>query len=122
MSVFNYQYFFRLFMKYLNVWFGAISGQTHDNQVRTSNIQLMENKFVLYGLAYGCPYIERRANCPLNEIDSLSFARKVDWIDGLSEAKKRSILEIHLQCSQIRENKVRTDELDDQWWIIDLMS
>lgn len=74
----------------------------------------MENKFILYGLAYGCPYSERKVNCPFDEVDHLPFRRKIDWIDGLSDVKKRSILEIHLQCSQIRENKVRSNELDDR--------
>lgn len=59
----------------------------------------------LYGLSYECPYAIRKNNCPLKDIDSLSFQEKVDWIDGLSEERKRSIWEQHIVCSQIRNSR-----------------
>jgi len=56
----------------------------------------------LYGLSFECPYKMRKNNCPLKGIDSLAFREKVDWLDNLSEERKRSIWEQHIICSQIR--------------------
>lgn len=60
---------------------------------------------MIYGLAYECPFLRRKDNCPFIEIDSFSFKGKVGWIDGLSEEKKSIIWELHLICSHFRENK-----------------
>lgn len=59
----------------------------------------------IYGLSYECPYQMRKNDCPLKGIDSLLFQEKVDWIDDLSEERKRSIWEQHLVCSQIRNSQ-----------------
>ena len=59
----------------------------------------------LYGLSFECPYRMRKDNCPLKGIDSLAFREKVDWIDNLSEVRKRSIWEQHRTCSQIRNSR-----------------
>ena len=67
----------------------------------------------LYGLAYECPYIERKDNCLFKELDQLSFKEKVDWIDGLSQEKKSIIRELHLICSRLRENKGNSFAKDD---------
>ena len=50
-------------------------------------------------------YIKRKSNCTLKKIDSLSFQEKVDWIDDLSEERKRSIWKQHIVCSQIRNSE-----------------
>lgn len=66
------------------------------------------SKFIvinLYGLSYECPYKIRKVNCPLKEIDTLTFRKKVDWLDSLSEERKRSIWEQHTACSQKRNNE-----------------
>lgn len=67
----------------------------------------------LYGLAYGCPYIERKDNCPLKVIDQLSFQEKVEWIDRQSEARKKSIYESHLVCHEREENNGSTIHTDE---------
>jgi hypothetical protein len=59
----------------------------------------------IYGLSYECPYVIRKVSCPLKKIDSLSFQKKVDWVDELSEERKRSIWEQHILCSQIRNSE-----------------
>lgn len=51
----------------------------------------MNKEDFLYGLAYTCPFTERKDNCSFEEINQLSFKRKVDWLDNLSEERKRSI-------------------------------
>lgn len=56
----------------------------------------------LYGLAYDCPHLERQADCPLKQIEHLSFLEKVKWIDHLSEKEKKTILEHHQECSKNR--------------------
>jgi len=63
-----------------------------------------DTEIFLYGLSYECPYIRRKDNCPLKDINSLPFKEKVDWIDCLSEDKQRSILEQHSVCIYDREN------------------
>jgi len=57
----------------------------------------------LYGIAYGCPCIQRKDNCPLKEVEYLSFSEKVIWINGLSNEKIKTILEHHKACSKNRE-------------------
>ena len=63
-----------------------------------------DTEIFLYGLSYECPYLRRKNNCPLIGVDYLPFKEKVDWIDGLSEEKKRSIWDQHLDCLKNREN------------------
>lgn len=55
----------------------------------------------LYGLAYNCPYLQRKSDCPLKEIDHLPFKAKLDWIDKLCLDKKRAILAHHQGCPKI---------------------
>jgi hypothetical protein len=62
----------------------------------------MNEEHTLYGLAYSCPYFQRKTDCPFNEIDHLSFPEKIEWIDNLSQDKKKAILEHHQTCSQKR--------------------
>lgn len=59
----------------------------------------------IYGLSYECPYVFRKFSCPLKYIDSLSFQEKVNWIDELSEERKRSIWEQYMVCSKIRNSE-----------------
>lgn len=60
----------------------------------------MDNEGDIYGIAYLCPKLLRNDQCPLNEVDNLSFKEKVIWIEGLSEQKKESILKHHFVCSK----------------------
>lgn len=53
----------------------------------------------LYGLAYSCSLLERQPDCPLKQVEHLSFSEKVKWIDNLSEEEKKTILEHHKSCS-----------------------
>ena len=59
----------------------------------------MKEEHNLYGLAYNCPTIRRKSDCPLKEIDHLSFKEKVKWVEGLSKEEKEAILEHHKVCS-----------------------
>jgi hypothetical protein len=45
----------------------------------------------IYCIAYGCPKNNRDNDCPLLEIEHLSFKEKLDWIDELDEEKKEAI-------------------------------
>ena len=53
---------------------------------------------ILCGLAYNCPYLQRKDDCPFNEVDHLSFKEKIEWIENLSQDKKWAILEHHQVC------------------------
>jgi len=67
--------------------------------------RFISSEINLYGLAYDCLHRIRKNNCPLKSIDSLSFQEKVNWIDELSEERKRSIWEQHMVCSKIRNRE-----------------
>jgi hypothetical protein len=56
----------------------------------------------LYGLAYDCPHLERKVDCPIKEGEHLSFKEKVKWIDHLSEKEKETMLERHKVCTKNR--------------------
>ena len=62
---------------------------------------MIENKD-LYGLAYNCPTLQRRDDCPLKEFDYLTFNDKVRWIEGLSKEEIKTILEHHQVCIRNR--------------------
>jgi len=61
----------------------------------------------LYCLAYGCTKNNRDIDCPLLEIEHLSFKEKMDWIDELDEESKEFILKHHYFCGE-NENAIRT--------------
>ncbi len=58
----------------------------------------------IYGIAFGCPVDERCKSCPFLPMNQLAFKDKVEWIDNLSEDRKRQIFEQHLNCSKKRVN------------------
>jgi hypothetical protein len=59
----------------------------------------MKNVSELCGLAYGCPALSRKKDCPFNEAETLSFQDKVKWIKGLSKQMKKEILDHHKACT-----------------------
>ena len=69
---------------------------------RHQSIPLMTLENNLYGLAYGCPCIEREKECPLKDIDDLCFKEKLKWIERLSNEEKTTILKYHQACSKTR--------------------
>lgn len=56
----------------------------------------------LYGLAFGCPYLDRQDDCPLKDIEQLSFKKKVNWINGLSQERKQKMIKRHMNCLKNR--------------------
>ena len=61
----------------------------------------MITKSDIYGIAFGCPKANNRDNdCPLLEIDHLSYKEKIAWIDALKEEKKEFILRHHSYCTK----------------------
>jgi len=61
---------------------------------------LKENN--IYGIAYNCPVLERLDNCPLKQVEHLSFKEKVEWIKCLTKKEKQIILAHHKKCSKNR--------------------
>jgi hypothetical protein len=57
----------------------------------------------IYGIAYGCPKGKRDKDCPLLEVDHLSFKEKVEFVAELSEEKKEIILSHHIFCTKKEE-------------------
>lgn len=57
----------------------------------------------LYGIGFGCPFMQRCVNCPINEIDNLPFKEKVKWIDDLKAQQRINIQQHHQACSAKRE-------------------
>lgn len=60
----------------------------------------MENN--LYGLTYGCPYLQRNEDCPFREVDNLLFKGKVIWIERKSTKESKTIFEHNKSCSKNR--------------------
>lgn len=56
-------------------------------------------KIYLYSIAYGCPKKERSVDCPLSEIDHLSFQDKITWINQLKDDRIEAIFDHHQLCS-----------------------
>lgn len=57
-------------------------------------------EYHLYGIAYGCPRMVRKKDCPLLEIEHLSFKEKVNWINKLNEKKGNAILMYRTNCTE----------------------
>lgn len=61
----------------------------------------MITKSEIFGIAYGCPKAENRdTDCPLLEIDHLTFKEKIEWINALNKEKKEFILRHHSYCTK----------------------
>jgi hypothetical protein len=56
----------------------------------------------LYGLAFDCPYLDRKDNCPMLEVEHLTFGEKYLWIKNLSQDEKQKLIEKHKSCSKNR--------------------
>jgi hypothetical protein len=59
-------------------------------------------KNILYGLAFDCPYQTRKDGCPFIESDLFSFKERVSWINSLSTNRRKEIAEYHAECSKNR--------------------
>jgi hypothetical protein len=70
----------------------------------------MKEKSDIYGITYGCPKMNRNNNCPLLEIEHLTFKEKVDWINNLDYEKKESILSHHSFCTKTEVPKGLNEE------------
>lgn len=57
-------------------------------------------KMYVYCIAYECPKLNRNNDCPLLEIDHLSFYDKIIWIDQLKDDRIAAILKHHQLCTQ----------------------
>lgn len=62
----------------------------------------MEEDIKLYGLAFDCPYLDRKDDCPMQEVEHLNFGEKYLWIKNLSQDEKQRMLEKHKNCSKNR--------------------
>jgi len=58
------------------------------------------NYEIIYGLAFDCPYFDRQDDCPLKEMEQISFKEKVNWINSLSQERKQKLIEKHKNCSK----------------------
>ncbi len=65
----------------------------------------MEESTYIYCLAYGCPKNNRDSDCPLLEIEHLSFKEKLDWIKELDEESQEFILRHHSFCTSRKITK-----------------
>ncbi len=51
-----------------------------------------------YGNLYVCPAGKRNPDCPILEIQNLTFAERVEWFDDLSDEEKSVLEEHHKNC------------------------
>jgi len=67
----------------------------------------MITKTVIYSIAYGCSKENRDDDCPLLEIEHLSFREKLDCIDEVDEESEEFILRHHSFCTKRKITKQR---------------
>ncbi len=60
----------------------------------------MTENYDLYGLAYGCPKLKRKENCPFKGMDGLPFKKKINFIRAFTEEENALILAHHKECSK----------------------
>ena len=63
----------------------------------------LDTKADIFGIAYGCPKVIRDNDCPLLEIDQLSFKEKLNWIRKLDDVKKEAIIRHHSICTDTND-------------------
>jgi hypothetical protein len=67
----------------------------------------MDNKTILYGLAYKCPFITECSNCEISEIRKLEdYDKIVEFIDNLTDEKINKLVKFHEEQSFNQENKI----------------
>ena len=66
------------------------------------------DKIFLQCIAYGCPKNNRGEDCPLLELEHLSFKEKVTLIDKLDENTITKILSHHVVCTKSKNKKTLT--------------
>ena len=64
----------------------------------------MENFTGLYGIFYNCPVGDRCEDCPIKEIENMSFKDKLKWFEKQNNKMKKEIYKHHFECSKIRCN------------------
>lgn len=55
----------------------------------------------LYGIAYGCPRLDRDKDCPFSKIEHFKFKEKVIWIDKFNDDMTNTIWKHHTNCSKV---------------------
>jgi len=63
-------------------------------------IDHIDTEFDIFGIAYECPKRSRDNDCPLLEIDHLSFKEKLVWINELDDEKMETVLKHHSFCTK----------------------
>lgn len=68
----------------------------------------MYEKNGIYGIAFGCPHIDRKQNCPLYNMDQMLIHERADWVDSLPVNEVSRLWGHHMACSGNRQvNAVR---------------
>lgn len=57
-----------------------------------------DDKKVLFGLLYDCPYKNRRSSCSLWQLQDLTFKEKIDWLNKQELVARKNLLHDHFNC------------------------
>ncbi len=68
-------------------------------------LKFEEKKAWVVGLLVDCPFGRALDDCPLNEIRSLPFSERLDWVQQMDETQLDSIIEQHKECLLERETR-----------------
>lgn len=63
---------------------------------------MYNESYILYGILFECPVGKRNKDCPLIEVDYLSFRDKLIWIEKYNYELKVQIINHHKECSEKR--------------------
>ncbi|MDU9050944.1 MAG: hypothetical protein Q3M30_19005 [Candidatus Electrothrix sp. Rat3] len=67
-----------------------------ENTLQLKNEEDYNQKIIQ--LIYSCPCNQKKITCPLGDIRTKDFKKKIKWLKSLSLATKKTIYEYHLIC------------------------
>ena len=73
---------------------------SNEHSIESSVVRCLAQNPLVYalGLLVECPQKNRAANCPLRELDALSFSEKVEALQALPPTKLSEWLQHHIEC------------------------
>lgn len=57
------------------------------------------------GIAFACPKGERNKDCPILEIEHLSYIERIEFFEHINEEKKKAIIKHHQHCTMVQKKK-----------------
>jgi hypothetical protein len=59
-----------------------------------------------FGLIFYCPMVNEEEDCVFKNIRKLPLNKRLSYINVLTEAEKKTLIDKHRKCLMVREKKV----------------